>query len=409
MNLKNKNNSSTKDNKTSTNFNVMLDGYSKFENYNYNKNNFVIASHPLEFDPMYSRLDVLNIILQTGKKFYLILEPYIKEDFSTNLNRAQSEEIEFVDLNKLNANYIDNSYIKNFVSEKIINNADIHNQLEDIILEFCKENGFPFVDDHNFFDISEKDDGYFFEVQPFISLSVLIYILFELQNAITNILDFTDFEEVNEISNIKTMFPNKLDRNKIREYLNCIQKFGWLFNDDYTKIEDIDIAKLEGDIIYLINMIQKTTSYLSFYTELMPSKRNNKIAEICEVHHNLLSIAFEQLKKCIASPYNTHIRKCENCGVLFETIDNREIYCQDDDCQYFKKNISSKTSYEKKKNLQADLKKLFNNLTSKEINSMDKNIYEEIKTCCNYNASQLKKNSTIENIEKYINILENIS
>lgn len=409
MNLKNKNNSSTKDNKTSTNFNVMLDGYSKFENYNYNKNNFVIASHPLEFDPMYSRLDVLNIILQTGKKFYLILEPYIKEDFSTNLNRAQSEEIEFVDLNKLNANYIDNSYIKNFVSEKIINNADIHNQLEDIILEFCKENGFPFVDDHNFFDISEKDDGYFFEVQPFISLSVLIYILFELQNAITNILDFTDFEEVNEISNIKTMFPNKLDRNKIREYLNCIQKFGWLFNDDYTKIEDIDIAKLEGDIIYLINMIQKTTSYLSFYTELMPSKRNNKIAEICEVHHNLLSIAFEQLKKCIASPYNSYIRKCENCGVLFETADNREIYCQEFECQNAKMNVSSKKSYEKKKALQTALKKLFNNLTLKKINSMDKNIYEEIKTCCNYNASQLKKNSTIENIEKYINILENIS
>ena len=408
MNLRNKNNSSTKDNKTSTNFNVMLDGYSKFKNYSYN-NNFVIASHPIEYKPLYSRLDVLNIIFKIGKDFYSILGPYIKEDFSTNLNKSQGKEVEFVDLNKLNANYIDNSYIKNFVSEKIINNADIHKRLEDIVLEFCKQNGFPFVDDQNSFDISEKEDGYFFNVQPFISLSVLIYILFELQNAITNILDFTDFEEVNEISNIKNMFPNKLDRNKIGKYLYTIQKFCWIFNEDYAKIEDIDIAKLESDIIYLINMIQKNTSYLSFYTELMPSKRNNKIAEICEVHHNLLSIAFEQLKKCVASPYNSYIRKCENCGALFETIDKREIYCQEFKCQNAKMNISSKNSYEKKKTLQADLKKLFNNLTSKEINSMDKNIYEEIKTCCNYNASQLKKNSTIDGIEKYINILENIS
>lgn len=408
MNLRNKNNSSTKDNKTSTNFNVMLDGYSKFEDYNYN-NNFVIASHPVEYNPLYSRLDVLNLILKTGKDFYNILEPYIKEDFSINLNKSQSKEIEFVQLDKLNANYIDNSYIKNFVSEKIINNADIHNQLEDIVLEFCKQNGFPFVDDQNSFDISEKEDGYFFNVQPFISLSVLIYILFELQNAITNILYFTDFEEVNAIGNIKNMFPNKLDRNKIMEYLKTIQKFCWIFNNNYTKIEDIDISKLEGDIIYLINMIQKTTSYLSFYTELMPSIGNNKIAEICEVHHNLLSIAFEQLKKCIASPYNNYIRKCENCGVLFETTDKREIYCQEFECQNAKVNVSSKNSYEKKKTLQGDLKKLFNSLTSKQINSMDKNIYEEIKTCCNYNASQLKKNSTIDGIEKYINLLENIS
>src|SRR5699024_10111861 len=139
------------------------------------------------------------IIFKTGKDFYSILGPYIKEDFSINLNKSQGEEIEFVDLDKLDANYIDNSYIKNFVSEKIINNADIHKQLEDIVLEFCKENGFPFVDDQNSFDISEKEDGYFFNVQPFISLSVIIYILFELQNAITNILYFTDFEEVNAI------------------------------------------------------------------------------------------------------------------------------------------------------------------------------------------------------------------
>ena len=409
MNLKNKNNSSTKDNKTSTNFNVMLDGYSKFENYSYNNNNFVIASHPIEYNPLYSRLDVLNLILKIGKDFYKILEPYIKEDFSTNLNKSQKEKVEFVELDRLNANNIDNSYIKNFVSEKIINNSDIHKQLEDMVLEFCKQNGFPFVDDQNSFDISEKEDGYFFNVQPFISLSVLIYILFELQNATTNILEFTDFEEANGISKIKNMFPNKFDRSKIRKYLNTIQKYCWIFNDDYARVEDIDIAKLDGDIIYLINMIQKTTSYLSFYTELKPSDSNNKIAEVCEIHHNLLSVSFEQLKKCIASSYNTYIRKCENCGVLFETTDKREIYCQDDDCQYFKKNISSKSSYEKRKNLQADLKKLFNNLTSKEINSIDKNIYEEIKTCCNYNASQLKKNSTIESIEKYINILENIS
>ena len=257
MNLKNKNNSNTKDNKTSTNFNVILDGYSKFENYCYNKNNFVVASRPIEYNPLYSRLDVLNIIFKTGKDFYNILEPYIIEDFSTNLNKSQSEEIRFVKLDKLNANYVDNSYIKNFVSEKIINNADIHKQLENIVLEFRKQNGFPFVDEHNSFDISEKEDGYFFNVQPFISLSVLIYILFELQNAITNILYFTDFEEVNAVGSIKNMFPNKLDRNKIVEYLKTIQKFYWIFNYDYAKIEGIDIAKLNSDIIYLLNMIQK--------------------------------------------------------------------------------------------------------------------------------------------------------
>ena len=231
MILKNKNISSTKDNKTSTNFNVMLDGYSKFKNYSYN-NNLIIASHPIEYNPLYSRLDVLNLILKIGKDFYKILEPYIKEDFSTNLNKSQKEKVEFVELDKLNANNIDNSYIKNFVSEKIINNSDIHKQLEDMVLEFCKQNGFPFVDDQNSFDISQKEDGYFFEVQPFISLSVLIYILFELQNAITNILEFTDFEEANGISKIKNMFPNKFDRSKIRKYLNTMQKYCWIFNDD---------------------------------------------------------------------------------------------------------------------------------------------------------------------------------
>lgn len=417
MNLKNKNNSNTKDNRTSTNFNVMLEGYSKFENYSYN-NNFVIASCPIEFDPLYNRVEVLNNIFKIGKDFYKILEPYIKENFFTDLNKSQSREVEFVKLDKLNNNIIDNCYIKKLVSEKIINNADTHNQIKDKVLEFCTKNGFPFIDDSNSFDVSEEENekkknkvkyGYFFNVQPFISLSVIIYILFELQNAITNILEFTDFEEANGISNIKNMFPNKFDRGKIREYLNTIQKLCWIFNDNYTRIEDIDISKLNSDIIYLVNMIQQTTIYLSFYTKLMPSKKNNKIAEISEVHHNLLSIAFEQLKKCVASPSNTHIRKCENCGVLFETTDNREIYCQDFECQNVKMNISSKNSYEKKKTLQADLKKLFNNLTSKEVNLLDKNIYQEIKICCSYNSSQLKKNSTIESIEKYINVLENIS
>ena len=335
------------------------------------------------------------------------------EDFSLD-NRI----IKFCQEN--NVSYLDTS--KFFDTGKLYINTSVVN--------FCQKNNIPylsfdgkridsrvqkFCEDNNLELITEKVNKFYYcDARPFVSLSIIIYILFESQDIVKHLMEYREQEPTLEKNSIGYIMNSKEDGNwyeTIIEFLERLNNIIWFFGGtskkDIRYYKSFSLYSFSECIAYYCNMIEKETSYIKYLSLPHFFYSDNKFA-IEQVHNNLLSIAWSKLKLSMFSDY---AKECKNpsCCSIFEPKTPKQEYC--DDCLEFNvnKNINSNNSYNKKQNLHKQLVKIYNSANKSKLKSIDKNTLHNIEKYVSYNkVATIKKETTISVIEDYINILNNL-
>lgn len=389
---------------------AQIKGYVTFEKYELDKGiNTITAVNPIDSDLFFNKIEVLNEVHSVGKRFYKKLENKLKKQ-----HLAYTEEVNMLNdkpqIENLLDSYIkeyklNNSFINHFLLATDIKEANI----QDDILNYCKQNGFPIVDDQNcdYIEGNEPQEYFYFNVQPFVSLSILIYIIFEVQNNVREILGRTSSKKI-ENQTIRTIFGRE-NFYQINEYLDNIYQFIWLFDIDLNDKYNLSLVEISEKLINLINRIQQTTTYLQYNTENIFSSEIKKFS-VLEIHFNVMSIAWEQLKQTMFPYADGIVKKCKNCGMIFEAEGNATSYCSDE-CKSESKKINSNNSYNKLKNLHTNLCNLYNMVDKDLILRLDKETQEGISKYASIKISALKKmpdKAKIKNLEKYIKILNKL-
>lgn len=389
---------------------TQIKGYVTFEKYEFDKGiNTIIGVNPIDSDSFFNKIEVLNEVHSVGKRFYKKLENKLKkqhfayiEEVNMLNDKPQIENLldSYIKEYKLN-----NSFINHFLPATDIKEANI----QDDILNYCKQNGFPIVDDQNcdYIEGNEPKEYFYFNVQPFVSLSILIYIIFEVQNNVREILGRTSSKKI-ENQTIRTIFGRE-NFYQINEYLDNIYQFIWLFDIDLNDKYNLSLVEISEKLINLINRIQQTTTYLQYNTENIFSSEIKKFS-VLEIHFNVMSIAWEQLKQTMFPYADGIVKKCKNCGMIFEAEGNATSYCSDE-CKSESKKINSNNSYNKLKNLHTNLCNLYNMVDKDLILKLDKETQEGISKYASIKISALKKmpdEKKTKNLEKYIEILNKL-
>lgn len=393
---------------------AQIKGRTTFASFECDKGtNAIIGVNPIDSDLFFYKIDVLNEVHSVGKRFYIILEDKLKE-----LHSAYIEEVNRLNdgpqIESLLDYYIkkyrlNDSFINHFLPATIIKDANIQDDILKITLNYCEQNGFPIVDDQNsdYIESNEPQEYFFFDVQPFVALSILIYIIFEVQNNVRAILDLTSSKEI-EGQTIHSIF-GKNNFYCINEYLDNIYQFAWLFDIDSNDKYDLSLVEISEKLINLINRIQQTTTYLQYKTENIFNSKYKKFS-VLEIHTNIMSIAWEQLKLAMFPYANGIVKKCKSCGRIFEADTNSMAYCSDE-CKEKRYKINSNNSYNKLRNLHSTLCKLYNTVNKSNFSLLDKEVQNNIANYVSLDISSLKKlkdKNKIKNLEKYIEFLNKI-
>lgn len=386
---------------------TQIKGYVTFEKYELDKGiNTITAVNPIDSDLFFNKIEVLNEVHSVGKRFYKKLENKLKKQ-----HLAYTKEVNMLNDKPQIENLLDyyikeyklnNSFINHFLLATDIKEANI----QDDILNYCKQNGFPIVDDQNcdYIEGNEPKEYFYFNVQPFVSLSILIYIIFEVQNNVREILGRTSSKKI-ENQTIRTIFGRE-NFYQINEYLDNIYQFIWLFDIDLNDKYNLSLVEISEKLINLINRIQQTTTYLQYNTENIFSSEIKKFS-VLEIHFNVMSIAWEQLKQTMFPYADGIVKKCKNCGMIFEAESNATSYCSDE-CKSESKKINSNNSYNKLKNLHTNLCNLYNMVDKDLILKLDKETQEGIIKYASIKISDLKKmpdRNRIKKLKGYIEIL----
>lgn len=391
---------------------AQIKGCTTFANFECDKGtNSIIGVNPIGSDLFFNKIDVLNEVCSVGKRCYIILEDKLKEVHSAyieEVNRLNDEpQIESIPDYYIKKYRLNDSFINHFLPATIIKNANIQDDILKITLNYCEQNGFPIVDDQNsdYIEGNEPQEYFFFDVQPFVALSILIYITFEVQNNVRAILDFTSSKEIKG-QTISSIF-GKNNFYYINEYLDNIYQFAWLFDIDSNDKYELSLVEISEKLINLINRIQQTTTYLQYKTENIFNSEYKKFS-VLEIHTNIMSIAWEQLKLAMFPYANGIVKKCKSCGRIFEADSNSTSYCSEK-CKSKSKNVNSNNSYNKLRNFHTELCKLYNTVDKSLFSSLDKEIQENIIKYASLDISSLKKvkdENKIKNLERYIEILD---
>ena len=185
-------------NKITANY-VLVGKYRKFEDYFFNRSGIIVAINQQKNEKdFYNTIDVLNSIVKLGKSFHSIFKDYFiknQDNIIPKNNDSQNDELTFVDLKQELENMkpkklLSNYYVNHFIPDSVFSTHI--KELEPLLLEFCQNNGMPYIDDK---DYQQNDDGtlstfYYCNAKPFVSLSIIIFILFETQEFIKQIIEY---------------------------------------------------------------------------------------------------------------------------------------------------------------------------------------------------------------------------
>lgn len=296
-----------------------------------------------------------------------------------------------------------------------------------IVLRFCKDNNIPydslkgreldyrvvkFCEENNLdFLVEDFICAYYCHIKSFISLSIIIYILFETQDIIKHILEHKAIKPTFQEDTIGFIMNSGKDGNwkrGISTYLNRLDSILWFFYEaKKIELKEIKIYELVRSLLRCIKLIDNETSYIipqNYYD--FPPYLNKFI--IREKHTNLLSIAWSELK---ISTFSDKAIRCATpgCKNAFEPTSSSQIYCEA--CIYEGKNkkVNSNKSYAKKQKLYDDLVKLYHSADVSKLNKLSKKTKDELKRYVSYTkATEIKGNTTVTSIKSYINLLNNL-
>lgn len=296
-------------NREITNTVAKLSTVSKFENY-YLSNNLITASNPIEAPNFYTKLETLNEVKRIGKTFYKKLAPVLKEQHELKKEKSKryNEELHFTTFESSTTN---NSFINSFLPNTLLHDENIQKEFNEIILDYCKNNGIPFTDETKtgFNENNPVETVYYCDTEPFIKLSVLVYIIYSIQETIREIISCTTSKS--KLGKISDMF-DKSDYYSINTPLNNLQEFLWFLDIEIRNIYDLDLLLVIRLFLDKINFIENNTTYLQFKKELIFSI-DYKQFSIVETHSNIASIAYEKLKIVMSSLFEDSTKECKSC------------------------------------------------------------------------------------------------
>lgn len=394
---------------------VLVGNKRKFENYEIDNTGIIFATKQIKTnDDFFNSTDVLNSICGIGKQAYLIFQKDLINNFeqgkiSSKNNRNEDEEIRFIGYNELNNNTVlSNTFVDTFIPHAIFI-AHI-SELKPLLLEFCQKNGMPSLQD----DFGEVIDDaystpYYCNSRPFISLSIIIYILFKTQNSIKQIIANAYNEPTEKNSTLGYIFDSKkYGFNEDFEYIKKLKSTLWFFyKNENINLKELDISSLVKSVMNYCELIEKQTSYIK-YTSLPKFFFSKNRFGIEEIHENLLSVAWSKLKQSMFAS-NTKICKNPDCNNIFEPQSSHEEYCPECYSKNINKNVNSSNSYFRKQNLYKKLVELYNSTEKSKLNMLDKDTFKQIKEYISYNkATLIKSNTNISTTQKYIDILSNL-
>lgn len=396
-------------NQITSNF-VLVGKHRKFTNYSMDSTGIIFADGLLDNEKdFFNNSDVLASIVGIGKQFHSIFRNELIEISNTkNLKNKKTtdDEIKFIDFNELNNNTVlTNTFVDTFIPYPIfISHID---ELKPLLLEFCEKNGMPYVQD----DFGEVIDGeyyspYICNARPFVSLSIITYILFETQDIIKKIIENAYKKPTANNSTIDYMYDNRI--NIIKEYTKRLKPILWFFfGSEDIDLKNIDIYYLANSVTRYCQRIENETSYIKF-TSIPKFFLSENRYGIEEKHENLLSVAWSKLK---ITMYANNARTCKNpnCNNIFEPLSSHEEYCQECFEKGYNKNVNSSNSYYKKLDTHKKLVELYNSTKKSKLKNLDTEIVTDIEEYVSYKkASIIKDKTNIETIEKYINLLSNL-
>lgn len=391
---------------------AQIKGKITFENYECNTDtNDIIGTNPIDSNIFFNKTQTLNEVCSIGKRFYKKLENKLKEQhlkYRSDLEECNNTP-QFVNIidSIRNKSTFNNGFINNFFPEKILEDKTVQQDIVEMTKKYCEQNGFPIVDESNsdYVDDNPKQEYYYFEVQPFVALTILIYIIFEVQNSLKKILDLSSSKKI-ENQTIRNIYGSE-NFYQIDEYLDNIYKFIWLFDIDLNDKYELSLVEISEKLINIIDRIELSSTYLKYRTENGFDSKYKKFY-VLEIHSNIMSIAWERLKLEMFPYSNGIAKKCKSCGRVFEADSNSTNYCSEE-CKSENKKINSNNSYNKLKNLHIKLRNLYNTVDKSLLSSLDKEIQENINKYASLDISSLKKEkdeNKIKNLEKYIEILD---
>lgn len=393
---------------------VLVGNHRKFKNYEVNNTGVIFATNKITTnDDFFNSTDVLNSICNFGKQTLPILKNDLiknlekkKTSSKNNYNTDDKDKLHFINYNELNNNVVlSNSFVDTFIPYDIV--VSHMEELKPLILDFCQKNGMPYLQD----DFGEVVDGvyctpYTCNSRPFISLSFIIYILFETQNSIKQIVENTFNRPTKNNSTLGYMYNNKI--GIIEEYTKRLKPILWFFyGNKNIDLKELDIYSLVESITNYCELIEKQTSYIKFSSLPKFFYPENKYG-IEEMHENLLSIAWSRLKLSMFSN-GTRICKNPNCNNIFEQLSPHEEYCPECYSNNINKNVNSSNSYFRKQNLYKKLVELYNSTEKSKLNMLDKDTLKQFKEYISYDkANLIKDNTSISKTQEYIDILSNL-
>ena len=394
---------------------VLVGNKRKFKDYEINSTGTIFATNQIETnDDFFNSTDVLNSIYGFGKQAHLIFKKELinnfeQEKISSKNALNEDEEIRFIGYNELNNNTVlSNTFVDTFIPHDIFI-AHIA-ELKPLLLEFCQKNGMPYLQD----DFGEIIDDvystpYYCNSRPFVSLSIIIYILFEAQNSIKQIIENAYNKPTEKNSTLGYIFDSKkYGFNEDFEYIKKLKPTLWFFyKNENINLKELDISSLVKSVMNYCELIEKQTSYIK-YTSLPKFFFSKNRFGIEEIHENLLSVAWSKLKQSMFAS-NTKICKNPDCNNIFEPQSSHEEYCPQCYIKNINKNVNSSNSYYKKQNLYKKLVELYNSTKKSKLNMLDKDKIKQIKEYISYSTASLIKNNTkITKIQEYIDLLSNL-
>ena len=341
-----------------------------------------------------------------GKKLYEIYEEKLKEFHNQPLI---DDTPSFITPDSLQTKTKTNAFLKKFLpNSKLFDSVD-KNAVIEIVMNYCKNNGFPLISGEEYIDDNYERTYWYFEIYPFISLTILIYILFELQYAIRQIFDRIpntkkDKITLDDITDLASI-------NDSKPAFKALQRFSWLLDID-DDIHSVNLKYLIYHLCEIFNYIEHSTVYLEYENNLYFSSSVKKFFVI-ETYSSVMAIAWSCLKQDMLSFYYTeepfHFHKCEICGQLFETNNSDEKYCSDE-CKNLSSRKNSQKNYYRLISKLEELTNTFNNLTKQQQSKLSKDDFETIKYFAQMKPSDIKKykdNKKIKTLQKYIDIMNN--
>lgn len=394
---------------------VLVGNKRKFKDYEINNTGTIFATNLIETnDDFFNSTDVLNSIYGFGKQAHLIFKKDLinnlrKEKTSSKDNLNKDDEINFISFNELNSNVVlTNSFVDRFIPYDIF--ISHIKELKPLLLDFCQKNGMPYLQD----DFGEVIDDvystpYTCNSRPFVSLSIIIYILFETQNNIKQIIENAYNKPTKGSSTLGYIFDSKkYGFNEDFEYIKKLKPTLWFFyQNENINFRELNIYSLLESVMNYCELIEKQTSYIKF-TSLPKFFFSKNRFGIEEIHENLLSVAWSKLK---LSMFGSNTKVCKNpiCNNIFEPQYSHEEFCPECYSKNINKNVNSSNSYYRKQNLHKKLVELYNSTKKSKLNILDKNTVKQIEEYVSYNkASLIKNNTNIDTIQKYIDLLSNL-